>query len=70
MTTNNQRSWIGKRFVGFLYTSTLLFVGFLVANFMGIAEQYGPFAQWVSGIYGAYLGGQSATDYVKAKNGN
>ncbi len=61
---------VEKRFTGFLLTATMLFVGFLAANTLGIAEQYGQFAMWVSGIYGAFLGGQSATDYVKTKNGN
>lgn len=70
MIARKSNGGVEKRFTGFLLTASMLFVGFLAANALGIAEQYGQFAMWVSGVYGAFLGGQSATDYVKAKNGN
>ncbi len=70
MITIKSNGKIEKRFTGFLLTISMLFTGFLVANFLDITKEYGQFAMWISGVYGAFLGGQSATDYVKAKNGD
>ncbi len=70
MITRKSDGSVEKRFTGFIYTASMLFIGFLAANFLNITEEYGQFAMWVSGVYGAFLGGQSATDYVKTKNGN
>ncbi len=58
--------YAGKRFAGFLVVAGLLTVGL----FLGQAASYVIFAQTLGLAYAVYLGGQSATDYVKAKNGN
>ncbi len=55
----------GKRFAGFLIAVALLCLGF----FAGDPETFPGFAMSLSGMYGLYLGGQSATDWQKAKNG-
>lgn len=55
----------GKRFTSFLVVVVVL----LAAFFGGHPETFGSFSQAVAAAYGAYLAGQSATDYVKAKNG-
>ena len=57
---------IRKRFIGFLVVSVLLTIGL----FWGQAASYIVFAQTLGLAYAVYLGGQSTTDYVKAKNGN
>ena len=56
----------GKRFAGFILSCGLLFAGLYAAD----TNTFGSFAQYLALMYGAYLTGQSATDYVKAKNGN
>ncbi len=56
----------GKRFASFLVAVAAL----LAAFFGGHPDSFGAFSTAVAGLYGAYLTGQSATDYVKAKNGN
>ena len=56
---------VHKRFLGFCITSGLLIIGALSVD----ASVFPVFAQMVSASYVVYLGGQSATDYVKAKNG-
>jgi len=57
---------ISKRFTSFLVVSALLTVGL----FWGQATSYVIFAQTLGLAYAVYLGGQSATDWQKAKNGN
>ena len=56
----------GKRFASFLVVTVLLTVGL----FWGQAANYVVFAQTLGLAYAVYLGGQSATDWQKAKNGN
>lgn len=48
----------GKRFFGFLLTSSLLFAGLILGN----PESYSSFAGAIGIIYAAYLSGQSYTD--------
>ena len=56
----------GRRFL-----SLLVSVGALTAAyFYGPPASFGSYATTLGMLYGAYLTGQSATDYVKAKNGN
>ena len=55
----------GKRFASLLLVTALLAVGF----FFGRPEMFGPYATTLGVLYGAYLTGQSATDWQKAKNG-
>ena len=52
----------GRRFAGFLLTAGLLVAGL----FVGEPENYLAFSTALGLIYGAYLAGQSATDW---KNG-
>ena len=56
----------GKRYSSFLVVAGLLTVGL----FWGQAALYVVFAQTLGLAYAVYLGGQSATDWQKAKNGN
>lgn len=58
--------YAGKRFAALLVSCGLLFAGL----FVSIPETFGVFAQTLGILYGAYLAGQSTTDYVTAKNGN
>ena len=60
------RPYTGKRFASFLVVTVLLTVGL----FWGQAANYVVFAQTLGLAYAVYLGGQSATDWQKAKNGN
>lgn len=55
----------GKRFVSLLVVATLLTAGF----FFGPKDSFGAFSTALGLLYGAYLAGQSTTDYQKAKNG-
>ncbi|HEB28519.1 MAG TPA: hypothetical protein ENI05_12235 [Porticoccus sp.] len=65
MTTLREKR-LQKRFTGFLWSSGLIFVGLFFAK----PEIYPIFSMMISGAYAAYLGGQSWTDWQKAKNGN
>ena len=56
---------VHKRFTCFLVALGTLALGFA----MGSAESFPSYAGAITGLYTMYLGGQSATDYVKAKNG-
>ncbi len=58
-------SYKGRRFLGFVLSMVALCAGF----FVGDPEIFGAFSMALSGMYGLYLGGQSATDWQKAKNG-
>lgn len=55
----------GKRFLSFLVATGALCGGF----FFGNPIVFGAFATSLGVLYGAYLTGQSATDWQKAKNG-
>jgi hypothetical protein len=55
----------GKRFLSFLVAMAALMVGFFAGN----PESFGAYSTAIAGLYGAYLTGQSATDWQKAKNG-
>jgi len=55
----------GKRFLSFLVATGALLAGF----FAGDPESFGSFSTALGVLYGAYLTGQSATDWQKAKNG-
>ena len=55
----------GKRFLSFLLALSALCIGFAT----GDSDSFGAFSAAVGVIYSAYLAGQSATDYAKAKNG-
>lgn len=56
---------VHKRFTAFLLSLGALTLIALI----GKPEIYGIFAGAVSGCLTLYVGGQSGTDYVKAKNG-
>ena len=58
-------SYKGKRFVSLLVVVLALVVGY----FGGPAAQFGSYSMALGALYGAYLTGQSATDWQKAKNG-
>lgn len=53
---------IRKRFTGFLICSALLFIGLFAAG-----EQFPTYAQMLTALYAAFLGGQTATDWQEAK---
>lgn len=55
----------GKRFVSLLVVVFAMCIGF----FFGPVASFGAFSTALGVIYGAYLTGQSATDWQKAKNG-
>jgi len=55
----------GKRFLSLLVVVFALCIGF----FFGPASAFGAFSTSLAAVYGAYLAGQSATDWQKAKNG-
>ncbi len=59
-----QEKRLQKRFAGFLISYGLIFGGLFAAP----PDVYSIYAMMVSGIYAAYLGGQSLTDWQKAKN--
>ena len=66
MSNSKDGRYRGKRYASFLVATGAL----LAAFFFGPPDQFGAFAGTLGALYGAYLTGQSATDYVKAKNGN
>ncbi len=53
----------GKRFLSFLLALLALCLGFI----FGEPDSFGAFSAAITGLYTAYLAGQSATDW---KNGN
>jgi len=55
----------GKRFLSLLVVVVMLVAGF----FFGPGAQFGAYSTALGALYGAYLAGQSATDWQKAKNG-
>lgn len=55
----------GKRFVSLLLVTIILTAGFFAGN----PDTFGAFSTALGVLYGAYLAGQSATDWQKAKNG-
>ncbi len=55
----------GKRFRSLIFISILL----TLAYYLGDPASFGAYATTLGGIYAAYLAGQSATDWQKAKNG-
>lgn len=55
----------GRRFASLLVVMLLLALGF----FFGPADNFGSYSTALGVLYGAYLTGQSATDWQKAKNG-
>ena len=63
---NLKEKRLRKRFTGFLVYDGLLLVGLLFGN----PELFVVYAQMLTGGYALYLGGQTATDWQKAKNGN
>ncbi len=63
MTTLREKR-LRKRFTGFLVTVGLLLIGLLFGN----PNLFVVYAQMLAGAYAAYLGGQSWTDWQKAKN--
>ncbi len=65
MTTLRENR-LQKRFTGFLVTVGLLLVGLLFGN----PDSFVVYAQMLAGAYSVYLGGQSWTDWQKAKNGS
>jgi hypothetical protein len=63
--SNDAGRYRGKRFLSFLVATAALLAGF----FGGDPVSFGAFSTALGVIYGAYLTGQSATDWQKAKNG-
>ena len=63
MTTTKERR-LRKRFSAFLITAALLFAGLFMAD-----GNFDTYSKMLIALAGLYLGGQTATDYVKAKNG-
>ena len=55
----------GRRFRSLIFAATLL----TIAYFFGNPESFGAYSTAIGAIYTAYLAGQSATDWQKAKNG-
>ena len=55
----------GKRFMSLMLVTALLAIGYA----WGDAETFGSYSTTLGVLYGAYLAGQSATDWQKAKNG-
>jgi len=56
----------GRRFAGFLISMAALCVGAATVD----PESFPTFASTIGVLYGAYLAGQSATDFQKLKNGS
>ena len=56
----------GRRFRSFLIALLALCIGFA----FGDPDSFGAFSAAVGVMYSAYLAGQSATDWQKAKNGS
>ena len=63
--SNDAGRYRGKRFLSFIVATVALCLGFA----LGPPESFGSFSTALGVIYGAYLTGQSATDWQKAKNG-
>jgi hypothetical protein len=63
--SNDTGRYRGKRFLSFLVAVAALCLAFA----LGPPESFGSFSTALGVIYGAYLTGQSATDWQKAKNG-
>jgi hypothetical protein len=59
------QSYQGRRFAAFVLTSILMFGGLCMAG-----DHLPAFLNAVGLAFGAYVAGQSATDYVKQKNGH
>jgi len=55
----------GKRFWSLILVIVALVGGYIWGN----PETFGAYATTLGVLYGAYLAGQSATDWQKAKNG-
>ena len=55
----------GRRFLSLLLVIVALTGGF----FFGRPEMFGSYSTTLGLLYGAYLAGQSATNWQKAKNG-
>lgn len=55
----------GKRFAAFLMTLLVIAAGF----WMHHAETFGALAQYVTALFGAYVAGQSATDWKHGSEG-
>ena len=55
----------GKRFWSLILAISALIGGYIWGN----PETFGTYATTLGVLYGAYLTGQSATDWQKAKNG-
>jgi len=55
----------GKRFVSLLVVVVALMAGYFAGN----ENMFGAYSTTLGALYGAYLAGQSATDWQKAKNG-
>ena len=56
----------GKRFWSLMLVTVLLAIGYAWGN----PETFGSYSTTLVILYGAYLAGQSATDWQKAKNGD
>ena len=62
---------MNERYHGKRFASLILVVACLVAGFFGgDAKVFPDFASALAILYGAYLTGQSATDYRKISNGS
>ena len=55
----------GRRFLSLLLITMILTAGY----FAGDPDTFGAFSTTLGVLYAAYLAGQSATDWQKAKNG-
>ena len=61
---------MSDRYHGRRFWSLILVIIALVAGYTwGNPETFGAYATTLGVLYGAYLAGQSATDWQKAKNG-
>lgn len=66
----NAERFTGKRFALAILCVIALTGAFIVSGDNADATtKFGSFALYLAGIYGAYCTGQSATDYVKERNG-
>ncbi len=61
---NDEGKRLHKRFTAFLVCALLLYAALFTVS----GDTFVTFAQMVVALYTLYLGGQSATDYAKAKN--
>ena len=55
----------GRRFRSFLLALVALCVGYA----FGPPDSFGAFSAAITGLYTAYLAGQSLTDYANTRNG-